>query len=329
MTATRIIDLVEALIGGDRRALARSITLVEARRVKDREDAEAVLSRVMPLAGGALRVGITGVPGVGKSTLIEALGNAAIDCGHRVAVLSVDPSSTISGGSILGDKTRMATLSHKSQAFVRPSPTVGRAGGVAPGTREAIYLCEAAGFDFIMVETVGVGQSELHVASMTDMFVLLLLPGAGDELQGIKRGVMELADLVAVNKCDGELTAAGQRTVAEFAQALRFMPRHTIDWAVPVVSVSALTSEGIEGMLETIMRFGACVLASGAHRERRNDQAREWLWEEIRQGLGERFFCDPALEARAKTIEDKVVAGNLSGTAGASQLLDSSLKKQH
>ena len=329
MSQGRIDDLVEALMGGDRRALARSITLVESRRVEDREDAGAVLSRVMPLAGGALRVGITGVPGAGKSTVIEALGNAAIDCGRRVAVLSVDPSSPISGGSILGDKTRMATLSHQPQAFVRPSPTVGRAGGVAPGTREAIYLCEAAGFDFIMVETVGVGQSELHVASMTDMFVLLLLPGAGDELQGIKRGVMELVDLVALNKCDGELAAAGQRTVAEFSQALRLMPSHTIDWTVPVMGVSALTSEGIDGMLETIMRFGACVLESGARRERRNDQAREWLWEEIRQGLLERFFCDPALEARAREIEEKVVAGNLSGTAGASRLLDSSLKKSH
>ena len=231
--------LADAVRSGERRALARAITLVESSRTDHRREAESLLMALAPYAGSSTRIGISGMPGVGKSTFIECFGNHVIDCGHRLAVLSVDPSSAISGGSILGDKTRMESLARRETAYIRPSPAGRTLGGVARRTRESILICEAARFDRVIIETVGVGQSESAVADMTDLFVLMLLPGSGDELQGIKRGVMELADLLLVNKADGELEAAAGRTVAEYQHALRLLQPRSKNWVVPVLACSA------------------------------------------------------------------------------------------
>ncbi len=237
---------IEEIRCGDRRALAKALTLIESTRSDHREQAEKLILQATPLSGNAIRIGLTGVPGVGKSTLVEALGNHVIQLGHKIAVLAVDPSSSLSGGSILGDKTRMSTLSVDPNAFIRPTPAAGTLGGVARRTRESILLCEAAGFDVIVVETVGVGQSESMVSDMTDLFLLMLLPGGGDELQGIKRGVMELADIVVVNKADGELLPRARLAAADVQQALRLIsPRHA-QWPVPVLTVSALNGNGID-----------------------------------------------------------------------------------
>ena len=314
--------LADVLRSGDRRALAQAITLVESTRDQHQAQAHELLAQLTAQARQALRIGITGVPGAGKSTFIESLGLQMIGKGESVAVLTVDPSSAISGGSILGDKTRMPQLAASSDAFIRPSPSAGSEGGVGRHTREAIHLCEAAGFKLVIVETVGVGQSELRVAQMTDIFMLLLSPGAGDELQGIKRGIMELADIVLVNKCDGELLGAAQRTVGDYTAALRLMQPHTPGWQVPVLPISARTGEGISATVDAIERFYEHSKAQGIFEMRRTHQAREALGQALREGLLESFMSDPVTAQRIETVRTEVASGRLTPAVGAQQLLD-------
>ncbi len=275
----------------------------------------------MPDAGGAIRIGISGTPGAGKSTFIEALGVYLTDQGHRAAVLAVDPSSTRTGGSILGDKTRMGELTRRDSAFVRPSPTSGTLGGVARRTREAMLLCEAAGFDVVLVETVGVGQSEVTVAGMVDLFVLVLAPGAGDELQGIKRGVIELADLVVVNKADGDLEPEAKNVAAAYQSALRLVRARTVEWEPRVVLVSALENRGIEELWQVMEEFRTTLASAGGFDHRRAAQAQEWMWAEVSDTLLESVRRDDATAALAADLEAAVAAGTLSPTAAARQLL--------
>jgi len=320
--------LADALLQGDRRALARAITLLESTRPEDREPGNQLLARVAPQAGSSIRIGISGVPGVGKSTFIESLGNYLLDEGHRVAVLAVDPSSALSGGSILGDKTRMETLSRRAEAFIRPSPAGGTLGGVARHTRETMLLLEAAGFDVVIVETVGVGQSETAVAEMTDMFMLMLLPGGGDELQGIKRGIVELADLVVVNKADGDLAPAAGRAAADYRNALGFLhPRHP-DWEVPVTTCSALNNEGIQAIWATVEQFSEAMSANGELQRARAAQAQTWLWDETAEKLLERLKSDPAIGKRIGDLEEAVGAGQTSPRVAAQELLEHFWKQE-
>ncbi|TWB49579.1 methylmalonyl Co-A mutase-associated GTPase MeaB [Nitrospirillum viridazoti] len=313
--------LAEPLLAGDRRALARAITLIESTRADHRAQADALLARLLPHAGRSVRVGITGVPGVGKSTFIEAFGLHVIGRGHKVAVLAIDPSSQRTGGSILGDKTRMEQLSRDPAAFIRPSPAGSTLGGVARRTREAMLLCEAAGFDVIVVETVGVGQSETAVADMVDLFLLLLLPAGGDELQGLKKGIVELADLVVVNKADGDLVAQARHAVAEYRHALALLRPATPDWTVPVLSCSAITGTGVDGVWGTIGRFRDTQAASGRLDGRRADQARAWMWNEIRESLLAAFTSDPAVRAQLGGAESAVTAGTQTPAMAARSLL--------
>ncbi|MDE1149182.1 MAG: methylmalonyl Co-A mutase-associated GTPase MeaB [Azospirillaceae bacterium] len=314
--------LAAPLLAGDRRALARAITLVESTRADHRARADALLARLLPHSGRSVRVGITGVPGVGKSTFIEAFGLHVIGRGHKVAVLAIDPSSQRTGGSILGDKTRMEQLSREPEAFIRPSPAGSTLGGVARRTREAMLLCEAAGFDVIVVETVGVGQSETAVADMVDLFLLLLLPAGGDELQGLKKGIVELADLVVVNKADGDLIAQARHTVAEYRHALSLLRPSVPDWRVPVLSCSALTSQGVEGVWDTIGQFrdGQTATSGGLDR-RRAEQAQSWMWSEIRESLMAAFMADPAVRADLAAAEAAVTAGTQTPAMAAHALL--------
>ncbi len=315
-------ELASGLLAGDRRALARAITLVESTRADHRNEADALLTEIMPSTGGARRVGISGAPGAGKSTLIETLGLHLVDAGRRVAVLAVDPSSTRSGGSILGDKTRMEELVRRPEAFVRPSPTSGTLGGVTRRTREALLCCEAAGFDVMIVETVGVGQSEVAVEGMVDCFMLVLAPGGGDELQGIKRGIMELADVVVVNKSDGDLAAAAQSTVADYSAALHLVRPKTAAWDARVVQCSALEGRGIDDVWRQVEDHHAALEASGDLRTRRAEQARAWLWSEIGASLLERLRSHPDAAAEAKRLETEVVAGRVPPTVAAARVLD-------
>ncbi len=319
--ADRVGDLGPAILAGDRRALARGITLVESTRDDHRAAATALLAALLPHTGASIRLGITGVPGVGKSTFIETFGQHVIGQGHRMAVLAIDPTSKRSGGSILGDKTRMEELSRNPDAFIRPSPAGETLGGVARRTREAMLLCEAAGFDVILVETVGVGQSETAVADMVDMFLLLLVPGGGDELQGIKRGIMELADLLIVNKADGDLAAAAGRAAGEYAHALQLMPSAYPDWTPEVVQCSALKDRGISDIWDIVGRFQDAREASGGLPERRSGQARAWMWSEIGETLTAEFRSDPAVERRLPALEDAVAAGEITPAQAASALL--------
>jgi LAO/AO transport system kinase len=308
-----------------RRALAKSITLIESRLAQDRVAADALLTAALPRTGRSLRLGISGVPGVGKSTLIETLGLHLIALGHRVAVLAVDPSSVVSGGSILGDKTRMERLSVHERAFIRPSPSGGNLGGVAASTREAMLLCEAAGYDIVIVETVGVGQSEIAVAGMTDMFVLMLLPNAGDELQAIKRGIMEMADLVLINKADLDADAA-TRAQAQLVSTLRILAGHAQAqqqagdkfWAPQVMLLSALQATGVEAMWAVVGQFRARTQAIRARRAR---QAADWLNERIEAGLTQWFWSLPGMDhALADTLRE-VRLGKLAASTGARRLL--------
>jgi LAO/AO transport system kinase len=315
--------LAQQVVDGDRRALARAITLVESTRSDHRQDAEQLLVDVLPHTGGGIRVGISGAPGVGKSTFIEALGLFLVERGHRVAVLAVDPSSTQSGGSILGDKTRMEELTRSRAAFVRPSPTGGMLGGVARRTRETILLCEAAQFDVVLVETVGVGQSEVQVAAMVDLFVVLVAPGAGDELQGLKRGIMELADLVVVNKADGEQVAAASVTESEYASALHLVrPRHT-RWAPRVLQCSALVGDGIDEVWDAVEAFrdalGDDLLAL------RSAQARDAMWSDLSEELLREVRDDPRVAPLARALQEEVTAGERTPAAAARSILQAFL----
>jgi LAO/AO transport system kinase len=321
MTAHDPARLADGVRGGDRRALARAITLVESTRPDHRAAAEALLAELLPRSGNSVRLGISGVPGVGKSTFIEAFGLHVIGRGHRVAVLAVDPSSQRTGGSILGDKTRMEHLTREPAAFIRPSPSGGTLGGVARRTREAMLLCEAAGFDVVVVETVGVGQSETAVADMVDLFMLLLLPGGGDELQGIKKGIVELADLIVVNKADGDLVAAARHAVAEYRHALALLRPPASGWRVPVMTCSAAESRGIAEVWDTVGEHRALMERTGAFAERRAGQARAWMWNEIHDGLLDAFRTHPAVRADLARLEAEVAAGRLAPAAAARGLL--------
>lgn len=312
--------LAEAVLAGDRRALARGITLVESTRPDHREQAEELLRILLPHAGRAVRLGVSGTPGVGKSTLIEALGLLVLARGRRLAVLAIDPSSSRTGGSILGDKTRMAELARRDEAFIRPSPSGETLGGVARRTREAMVLCEAAGADVVFVETVGVGQSETAVAAMTDLFLLLVAPGGGDELQGIKRGIMELADVVAVNKADGDLLPAANRAVAAYRGALHLMvPRHR-DLPGVAMPVSAVEGTGLDGLWDELVRRREHLLVSGDLAAMRAGQARDWMWTEVREGLIDRTR-HVAGELSA-AMEQAVGAGTMLPHVAAARILE-------
>jgi len=307
---------------GDRRALAKAITLLESTRTDRASLGEEILEAVVSETGNAIRVGITGPPGVGKSTFIEALGLHLIERGHRVAVLAVDPSSPVTGGSILGDKTRMEQLSQNEHAFIRPSPSGGALGGVAHRTREVMLLCEAAGFDVVLVETVGIGQSEISVRSMVDLFALLLQPGAGDQLQGIKKGVLELADALVVNKADGEQKAIAERTRDDHAQALQLLRPTSAVWRPPVLTASSLRGEGIGGFWETVLAHREALEASGELETRRRSQAREWMWNLVGEALQQALRRDPEVESRVPSLEREVEAQAMTPAAAARILLD-------
>ena len=326
-------QLIEALLQGQaaeqRRAMAKAITLLESTRADHRLLADDLLTAMLPHTGKSFRLGISGVPGVGKSTFIEALGLYLIGQGHRVAVLAVDPSSTVSGGSILGDKTRMERLSVHEQAYIRPSPSSGTLGGVAEKTRESMLVCEAAGYDVVIVETVGVGQSETAVANMTDMFVLMQLPNAGDDLQAIKKGVMEIADLVVINKADIDAMAA-TRAQLQITSALQLLGMHgsaghahadTTQWHPKVVQLSALLGQGVDAFWHTVTDFQQLQIRHGHLANRRQQQALSWMWERINVGLKQNFRAQPSVQALLPTISQQVAAGQLAASTAARQLL--------
>ncbi|HSC17436.1 MAG TPA: methylmalonyl Co-A mutase-associated GTPase MeaB [Rhizomicrobium sp.] len=319
--------LAEALRARDRRALARAITLVESRRAADRARGEALLTGLLPHTGGAMRIGISGAPGVGKSTFIEAFGAHITAEGRRLAVLAVDPSSRRSGGSILGDKTRMQALARNPRAFIRPSPAGETLGGVARHTREAILLTEAAGFDVALVETVGVGQSETAVSEMVDLFVLLVGPGGGDELQGIKRGVMELADLVLVTKADGELKQAATRAAADYAHALHLMRPKYRGLTPRVLQVSSLEGRGVAEAWTTLREMHAALERSGELPTLRGNQRTQWLWSELQAALSERL-SESALAVRAREVEQEVASGRVLPAAAARMLFSEFLRNE-
>lgn len=313
-------DLVTGVIAGRRRALAKAITLIESTRHDHQERAAAVLDALLPHTGRALRIGLTGVPGVGKSTFIEAFGLHLISQGLRVAVLAVDPSSSKSGGSILGDKTRMERLCQAEAAFIRPSPSAGTLGGVAEKTREALLVCEAAGYDVVIVETVGVGQSETVVAGMTDVFVLLQLPNSGDDLQAIKKGVVELADVVIYNKADLDATAS-ERATMQMRSALALLHPASAHWKPPVLQVGALHGEGIAAVWQTLQEYRDKLTASGELAEKRRRQSLDWMWQLIDAGLRRRFREHPAVRAALPNLSREVSAGEVSPVTAAQQLL--------
>ena len=322
MTAFDPAALARGIRKADRRAVARAITLVESSRPDHQPAAAELLERLAHAPGHALRIGLSGAPGVGKSTLIESFGTFLTGRGHKVAVLAVDPTSAVGGGSILGDKTRMERLARDPGAFIRPTPSGTARGGVARRTPEAIRIVEAAGFDVVIVETVGVGQSEAAVAAMTDVFVLLLAPGAGDELQGIKRGIVELAHLVLVNKADGDLADAAQRTAAEYRNAFRLLAGSDAGWRVEVRTCSALTGSGIAEAWDCIERYRDWYETTGARSRRRSGQAREWLWSEVAAGVREAVESREDLRNLAESLEDDVAAGRASAAAAARRIVE-------
>jgi LAO/AO transport system kinase len=313
--------LAQQILAGDRRALAKAITLVESTRADHGEQAVQLLAELMPHTGKSIRIGVSGAPGVGKSTFIESLGNYLTGQGHQVAVLAVDPTSAVSGGSILGDKTRMEALSVNPKAFVRPSPAGTTLGGVTRRTRESLLLCEAAGYDVIIVETVGVGQSETAVSDMTDMFLLLLSPGGGDDLQGIKRGIMELADLVLVNKADGDQASIANQTVSDYRAALHFMEARTPSWTPQVASCSALNSQGIEQAWQVIEQFKTALTASGELGILRAQQAKAWMWAETAEALIADLKNHPEVKALVPELEQAVLTGELPAIVAAQKLI--------
>jgi LAO/AO transport system kinase len=319
---TAAADLVQGIRSGDRAVLGRALTLVESNRSEHRRRAQTLLAELLPSTGTAHRIGITGVPGVGKSTFIEAFGLRLIERGHRVAVLAVDPSSTVSRGSILGDKTRMEELSRSDGAFIRPSPSGGSLGGVARKTRESMLVCEAAGFDMVLVETVGVGQSETAVADLVDVFLLLMLAGAGDELQGIKRGILELADLIAVNKADGDNLTNAERARAELERALELLrPSADGQWKPRVVTSSAVTGDGLDRIRELIIEHRAFLEHNGSFGRRRAAQQLRWMWSLVEEGLRAAVREHPGVVRRVEGLERAVVEGEVTATAAAEEIL--------
>jgi len=344
------VDILEGPASKQRRTIAKAITLLESTRDDHRARADALLTALLPHTGKSFRLGISGVPGVGKSTFIESLGLFLIDQGHRVAVLTIDPSSSVSGGSILGDKTRMEKLSVHERAYIRPSPSSGTLGGVAEKTREAMLVCEAAGYDIVIVETVGVGQSETAVSGMTDMFVLLQLPNAGDDLQAIKKGVMELADLVVINKADLD-SGAATRAQAQITSALRLFGHHGNPahaqamhaahaepgspesmvrfWLPRVIQLSALRGTGIDAFWQSVLEFKALQTANGKLATRREKQALSWMWERVDAGLKQAFRHHPKVRELLPQFTDQVAAGRLPASTAARQLLAAQATHDH
>jgi len=320
-------ELFEGIKAGDRAFLSRAITLVESSLPAHQTVAQELIGLCMPLSGSSFRLGITGVPGAGKSTFIEAMGKQVTSLGHKLAVLAIDPSSSRSGGSILGDKTRMEELAVDPSAFIRPSPSGGSLGGVARKTRETVILCEAAGFDTLFIETVGVGQSETAVHSMVDFFLLLMIPGAGDELQGIKRGIMEMADAVVINKADGTNIQKAEQAKAEYRSALHLFPPSGSGWEPEVLSCSSLERSGLDGIWEMIARYRALVAQNGWFAMRRSEQARYWFYETIREGLQERFFRLEEVKISLKKLETEVMEEKVSSFAAAAELLEKIITK--
>tara|TARA_B110000046_G_scaffold39217_1_gene43165 strand:+ start:604 stop:1584 length:981 start_codon:yes stop_codon:yes gene_type:complete len=323
----QIQALADQIIRGDRRALAKAITLVESTRSDHRQQTAALLETLMPHTGKSIRVGISGAPGVGKSTFIEALGSYLIELGHSVAVLAVDPSSAVTGGSILGDKTRMETLAFAEKAFVRPSPAGSTLGGVTRRSRESILLCEASGFDVILVETVGVGQSETAVADMTDMFLLLLLPSGGDELQGIKRGIMELADLIVVNKSDGEQITLANQTMLDYRSAVHFLTSRFDGWQTPVMACSSVNNQGVTEVWAEVDRFKATISEDGRLQQQRAQQAKAWMWSEMAESLVVDLKSDPSIKRMIPGLESAVLDGSLPATVAAQRMIDAYKKR--
>ena len=314
-------DLVDGVVAGDRTAIGRALTLVESQRAEDRAVAVELLASLMHRSGSAHRVGVTGVPGVGKSTFIDALGTSLTGAGRRVAVLAVDPTSTLSRGSILGDKTRMPRLANDDSAFVRPSPSTGTLGGVTRTTRESMVVLEAAGHDVVLVETVGIGQSETAVASMVDFFLVLMLPGAGDELQGIKKGVLELADMIAVNKADGDNEARAREAIRDYSAALRLTRPASPDWTPLVMSCSGLTGDGLSELWERVEDHRFSLTASGAWDEQRRVQQLSWMWSTVEDRLMAAMRADPAVHEVLAEAERSVLDGETTPAAAAEHLV--------
>jgi len=316
-----IARLIDGIRAGQRAVIARGITLIESRRSDHQRLARQLVQDLLPFTGNAVRVGITGVPGVGKSTTIDALGSMLTGEGHKIAVLAVDPSSRRTGGSILADKTRMARLATDMNAFIRPSPASGTLGGVAAKTRETMLLCEAAGYDVVLVETVGVGQSEIAVADMTDFFLLLMLPGAGDELQGLKKGVVELADMIAVNKADGDNVARAKVAAAEYRAALHILTPRSANWSPPVVTYSALTGEGVAALWAHVLDHREKLTAAGELASRRAEQQVKWMWAMLEERLFAPLRSDRAIKAALASIEAEVAAGTLAPAAAVDKIV--------
>lgn len=315
-------DLATGILAGNRTVLARSITLIESQKIEHQKKAQELLLKILPATGKALRVGVTGVPGVGKSTTIEALGSYLTSIGKKVAVLAVDPSSSITGGSILGDKTRMQNLSVDPNAFIRPSPTSGTLGGVTKKTRETMALCEAAGFDVILVETVGVGQSEIAVAQMVDFFLCLMLPGAGDELQGIKKGILEIADMIAVNKADGDNEMRAKQAASEYRAALHILTPQSKNWSPPVITISGLTGLGLDNLWSNIEENRTALSASGEFEEKRNSQAVKWMHEMVEARILAQLSSSQDIITLIETCENEVRTGTLTATLAAQRIFN-------
>lgn len=314
-------DYVKGVAAGDRMLLSRAITLIESNSPKHFKKAQAVLQSLLPRTGKALRIGVTGVPGAGKSTMIEAFGNMLCDMGHRVAVLTIDPTSSVTRGSILGDKTRMGSLSRRAEAFIRPSPAGGTLGGVARKSRETMLLCEAAGYDVILIETVGVGQSETTVRSMVDFFLLVVLTGAGDDLQGIKKGVMELADAIVVNKADGDNLLKAQIARGEYERMIEFIRPATPGWQTHAYLASAIKKTGLKELWQVIRYFRQVTMEKGAFQKRRESQLIDWMHSMIDEHLHNLFFDDPVIVGRMPEIKDAVLSGTISPTQGVAELV--------
>ena len=327
LEASEIVDLADGIKSGDRKAIAQAITLMESIKADDRAIAEALLEQLGTANESSIRIGISGTPGVGKSTFIEALGQLILKEGNRLAILAVDPTSSISGGSILADKTRMASLSRDKNVFIRPSPSGDNLGGVNRSTRESIAIVEAAGFNVTLVETVGVGQSETEVFEMTDIFIVLLNPGGGDELQGIKRGITELSDIIVVNKSDGDLESSSKSTVLDYKNALKLMKPRIKDWSVPIIACSALEKTGLEKCWKSIQNLQELLLTSRQLESNRNKQKEKWLIKETRQGLLDALDEDEEIQNKLKTMQEKISEENRSVKAEAKNIIANFLSK--